>query len=268
MNDSKELLDLVERQENSVVPLYFLDSREAPQQYATAILFRVRRSLFLLSAAHVLFEFIRRPIFAPMAGDFYPIAGIPKLTRWTQSPYDIGFLLLSRRSAQLILSRYRPLDVEELDLEHLTREKELEYLIFGFPASQSKARTDTKHVTSHLKSIEVAASKLNEYNVQKRSPRTHLIIDFPKKFGKGFFSPKVQGMSGGPVYHVQGLQSHNPSHLQLKVVALLCSHPDNLREYDTHYPIVAARIDLFTAFLRHSFPSLRKSIPPSRVMGP
>ena len=200
---------LAQRFISSVLPVFVIDERWHPERRGSCVLVQIEECRFALTARHVLNE-----------GDLQLHAAAAPRGRLTALPYhhafgtaatdlDIGVLPL-RRSGLAAFKTSVFLDADDINENHEVKQGLAgnSHFVIGYSASRSQVRVS--HVERHIHQVSFQFTGLGEppgtYTRESLDPAAHLIVEFDRKKlrfkGQSVIGPKVQGVSGGAIFHL------------------------------------------------------------------
>ncbi|HYW45781.1 MAG TPA: hypothetical protein VE959_23150 [Bryobacteraceae bacterium] len=214
VREAEERRQLAERLQESVVPLFIVDEEGQLDRIGSCVLVRLDSEFFAFTAAHVIRDAGSSQLWAPPEGKGGKLLLLPQCTAHLSSSrnrddLDVGVLIL--RAGVLGAFQQRVfLSGAEIDQDDQPDDGGLPsfYFVLGYPASRTQVRVShaTRHIDQksfHCATCPVAAA---EYIQEGMSQSDHLLLDFDHKEimikGKRVTPPKLQGVSGGGVFHV------------------------------------------------------------------
>jgi hypothetical protein len=247
---SEERRLLAERLQESVVPLFIGDSDGQPDRIGSCVLVRLDSDLFAFSAAHVIREAASARLFAPSEGKRGKLLPLPACTAHlsfsgSHNDLDVGVLVLPAR--QLGPFRQRVfLAGTEIDQNDRPDDQGLAsfYFVLGYSASRTQVKVSRAERHIHQRSFHCSTSPVGaaEYLQEGMSQADHILLDFDHKEivigGTRVNPPKLQGVSGGGVFHISRETKRGP------LVAIATQNRRNSRL------IVGTRIKHFLAMVR------------------
>ena len=157
--------------------------------------------------------------------------------------FDVGVLPLSRSGLEQFAAWtfFGPDDVDETDRPDHLAIGHNSYFVLGYSASRSQVRVH--HPRRHIDQTTFQFSGLPEppetYIRESLDPKVHLILEFDHEdirvAGTRAVPPKLQGVSGGGMFHLADL---SPT-LAAKLVAIATDHDKKARV------IIGTRIEYF-----------------------
>lgn len=239
---------LANRFARSVLPLFIPDDAGRPARLGSCVLVMVDGHPFAFTAGHAIME----------AGDSLLHVGTgPKgklrplpCPKGFRSPepkggldFDVGILPLSksRLAPFSAWSFFRASDVDENDRPNHLAFGQNSYFVFGYSASRSQVKVH--HQRRHIDQSTFQFTGLPEppatYIRESRDPAMHLILEFDhtdiRVAGQRMTPPKLQGVSGGGMFHLADLSPTT----QAKLVAVATDHDKKARV------LVGTRIEHF-----------------------
>jgi hypothetical protein len=246
---SKERRLLAERLQESVVPL-FIGNRDGPDRIGSCVLVRLDSDLFAFTAAHVIEQVGSARLFAPSEGKGGKLLPLPPCTAHLSSSgshndLDVGVLVLPTRQLGPFQQRVF-LAGTEIDQNDRPDDQGLDsfYFILGYSASRTQVKVSRVERHIHQQSFHCSTNPVDaaEYLQEEMSQEDHILLDFDHKQivigGKRVTPPKLQGVSGGGIFHISRKTQQGP------LVAIATQNPRNFRL------IVGTRIKHFLAIAR------------------
>jgi hypothetical protein len=241
---------LAERLQESVVPLFIGDCNGQPDRIGSCVLVRLDSDLFAFSAAHVIRDAASARVFAPSEGKGGKLLPLPPCTAHMISSgnhddLDVGVLLLPARRLGPFQQRVF-LTGAEIDQDDRPDDQGLAsfYFVLGYPASKTQVKVSRAERHIRQQSFQCATNPVAaaEYRQEKMSQADHVLLDFDHKEivigGKRVSPPKLQGVSGGGIFHISRQTRQGP---------LVAIATQNLRKSRL---IVGTRIKHFLAMVR------------------
>lgn len=252
----EERRQLAERLQQCVVPLFIGDDGGRPGRTGSCVLVRLDSDLFAFTAAHVIRDSPSSRLWAPSEGKGGTLLPLPPCTAHLCPPsilndLDVGVLVLPASQLGAFQRRVfltgREIDQDDQpdDGGHASF-----YFVLGYPASQMKVSRHPRHIDQ--KSFHIATSPLPaaEYLQEEMSQSDHILLDFDHREivvrGKLVNPPKLEGVSGGGVFHLSRSTKKGP------LVAIATQHRANSRL------IAGTRLKHFLAMVRE----LKATLPP------
>jgi len=212
--ESEERRLLAERLQESVVPLFIGDSDGQPDRIGSCVLVRLDSDLFAFSAAHVIREAASARLFAPSEGMGGKLLPLPPCTAHLSSSgnhndLDVGVLALPARQLGPFQQRVF-LGGTEIDQNDLQDDQGLAsfYFVLGYSASRTQVKVSKAERHIHQRSFHCSTNPVDaaEYLQEEMSQSDHILLDFDHKEivigGTQVNPPKLQGVSGGGVFHI------------------------------------------------------------------
>ncbi|MBZ5526195.1 MAG: hypothetical protein LAP21_28590 [Acidobacteriia bacterium] len=247
---SEERRLLAERLQESVVPLFISDSDQRPDRIGSCVLARLDSDLFAFTAAHVIREVASARLFAPPEGRGGKLLPLPSCTAYLNSSgchddLDVGVLALPARHLGPFQQRVFLTDTE-IDQNDQPDDQGFTsfYFVLGYSASRTQVRVSRTEHHIDQRSFHYSTNPVDaaEYLQEEMSQADHLLLDFDHKEivigGKRVNPPKLQGVSGGGVFHISRDTKQGP------LVAIATQNRRNSRL------IVGTRIKHFLAMVR------------------
>ena len=195
-----------------------MDQHDEPDPVGSCVLLQSNGQRYLISAAHVLDNFINRPLFVGTASKWHQLVGefrITKLEPGTtreDDPYDYGFFPVSESDAAE-LDGCRFLTADQLALEEnpvFDAPYRSKYLALGWPRNRLNLRRKERTTEPQNVAFTGVIAPAEAYASYDRSPSVHILIEYePKQMSTRAglrLPPSFDGMSGGGIFTVPGLQ--------------------------------------------------------------
>lgn len=243
-----ERRNLAERLQRSVLPLFIDDERQEPSRIGTCVLVSVDSDYYIFTAAHVIRDAGPRPLWVPVSqGTKMRLMLSSSAARMTPAgnPLDVCVFLLPPTMADAFHGRVFLAD-GELDLDDLPDDQGIGafYYVLGYSASRTQVQISREHRQIHQKSFHCSTGPVEpaEYVQKKISQADHILLDYDHKeiriSRKRVTPPRLQGVSGGGVFHISRDTMHGP------LVAVATENPRQSRL------IVATRLKHYLAAAR------------------
>lgn len=239
---------LAERLQESVVPLYIVDEKKRPRAIGSCVLVHIDSGFFAFTAAHVIRAAGSSPLWAPPEGKGGKLLPLPRCSAYLSpsrdhNDLDVGVLVFPSDARGAFAQRVF-LTGAEIDTEDKPDDAgpATFYLMLGYPASSrqvkvSKDRIDQK--TFHFATHPVSSA---EYSQEDIAQSDHILLDFDHDeivvAGMRVNPPRLQGASGGGVFHISRDTNRGP------LIGIATRNPRDSRL------IVATRLKHFLAMVR------------------
>jgi hypothetical protein len=246
---SKEKRLLSERLQESVVPL-FINRAGQPDRIGSCVLVRLDSEFYAFTAAHVIRDAGSTTLFAPAEGKGGKLQPLPPGKGHLKSSegdkdLDVGVLVLPTHQLGPF-QRHAFLAGTEIDPDDQPDDQGLEsfYFVLGYSASRTQVSVSRAERRIHQQSFGCSTQPVNaaEYAQERMSKADHILLDFDHKEirveGKQASPPKLQGVSGGGIFHISRRTNQGP------LVAIATQNRRNSRL------IVGTRIKHFLAMVR------------------
>jgi hypothetical protein len=256
--EAEERRQLAERLQQSVVPLFIGNDNGRPGGIGSCVLVRLDSDFFAFTAAHVIRDVGSSRLLAPSEGKGGKLLPLPQCTAYLRSStnpndLDVGVLILPARELSAFKRRVF-LTGTEIDQDDRPDDGGLAafYFVLGYPASRTQVKVSSATRQIHMKSFHCATSPVApaEYVQEELSQSDHMLLDFDHKEivigGKRVNPPKLQGVSGGSVFHISRNTKQGP------LVAIATQNRRNTRL------IVGTRLKHFLEMVRE----LKATSPP------
>jgi hypothetical protein len=200
----------VERQTiASAVPLYRGGGhRRSPDLIGTGFPIHIGARKMLLTAAHVVACLEDEHFYIPSGASLTPFdcrvrrIGTSGGNRHDDE-IDLALIDLDEEQSNR-LSRYRLIQIDEMESANFVNDAQALYSFVGYPASKNKADFRASEITPTLMPFRGMPIGVDEYTKFGRRFETHLITEFDEKrtIGSNGFNipPSPKGLSGGPVW--------------------------------------------------------------------
>jgi hypothetical protein len=256
--EAEERRQLAERLQQSVVPLFIGDDEGRPGRIGSCVLVRLDSDFFAFTAAHMIRHAGSSRLWAPPEGKGGELLPLPQCTAYLSSSgnrndLDVGVLALPARELGAFQQRVF-LTGTEIDQDDQPDDGGLAafYFVLGYSASRTQVKVSNaaRHIDQksfHCTTSPVAAA---EYIQEEMSQSDHVLLDFDHKEivigGRRVNPPKLQGVSGGGVFHISRDTKQGP------LVAIATQNRRNSRL------IAGTRLKHFLAMVRE----LKATSPP------
>ena len=224
-----------------ILPLFFDNQDGKPQRCGSGFLVSAGPTSYLVSAAHV-FDIVRdgrEPYFYIGPRTKRKLSGSARLTRVPQGRgrrddnLDVGFLRLEGPGLPPYPAAEKyPLPIEALKPSVLPRENK-QYLLTGFPGTQTSLNSAKKEVTTKLYSYRNFSHPADKYESLGLDPQSHIAVIFDRKRSLGSdgnlrMFPDPAEMSGSPLWLLYDRSGPNDPR-QTPVVGVFIEHRKNDR---------------------------------------
>lgn len=246
---SKEQRLLAERLQDPVAPL-FIDNGAGPDRIGSCVLVRLDSDFFAFTAAHVVRDIGSARLLAPSEARGGKLLPLPPCTAHLNSSgrdddLDVGVLVLPAGQlgpfAQRVFLAGTDIDQDDrLD----DQAPASFYFVLGYSASRTQVKVSHAKRQIHQQSFHCSTSPVEaaEYEQEGLFQADHILLDFDHKEialgGKRANPPKLQGVSGGGIFHISRETRQGP------LVAIATQNRRRSRL------IVATRIKHFLAMVR------------------
>jgi hypothetical protein len=246
---ANEQRQLAERLQKSVLPVFVEDETGCPDRLGSCVLVRVDSNHYAFTAAHVLTRVgLSRLLFSPRqrGGGLLPFPpSIAKVTAGSQIDRDVGVVPLGPDALGAFehCVFLTGAEIDETDRED-DRTLTSFYFVLGYPASGRQAGVSRTTRLIHQKSFHCSTSPVDaaEYAEESLSRAEHVLLDFDHDDisigGQRVAPPRLQGVSGGGVFHVSRITR------QTSLVGIATENRRNSRV------IVATRLKHFLSMAR------------------
>jgi hypothetical protein len=219
---SEERRLLAERLQESVVPLFIGDNDGQPVRIGSCVLVRLDSDFLAFTAAHVIRDGGDARFFAPSEGRGGKLLPLPPCTAhlrssWRDNDLDVAVLALSARQLGCFQQRVF-LSGSEIDQDDLPDDQGLAsfYFVLGYSASRTQVQVSRVRRHIHQRSFHCCTGPVSpaEYLQEQLSQADHIALDFDHREivigGTRVNPPKLQGVSGGGVFHISRETKHGP----------------------------------------------------------
>jgi len=230
----------------SVLPVFIEDERGRPERLGSCVLARVDSNFYAFTAGHVLQAAGSSRLWASPGGRG-KLTLLPCVIGYhtSQTALDVGILPLRRRALgpfeQCVFLAGSELDEDDRPDD---RGFSAFYFVIGYPASRSQVKVSHETYHIHQISFQLTTSPptVDSYLHEALPQSDYLLLDFDQKdtrvAGKRVAPPKLQGVSGGGMFHISRTTVKGP------LVAIATEHRRTSRL------LVGTRIKHFLAAAR------------------
>jgi hypothetical protein len=243
---------LAERFARSVLPVFRPDRQGLPDRIGSCALVRVDGRPFAFTAAHVVTD-LADALLHVSPGPKGKLRPLPCrkaffVTDAESNDFDIAVLPLVGADVTTFTD-WSFLDQGDVDLQHQVDPLAYgrnSYSLFGYSASPSQVKVSRprKHIRQQSFLFTGLPEDESVYRRESLNPLVHLVLEFDHKdirvAGRRTTPPKLQGVSGGGIFHLVDL-SANPT---TRLVAIATEHRRSSRV------VVGTRIEHFVALAR------------------
>lgn len=246
----------------TVCPIWFR-VRNGYELEGSGVLLQIGSSRFLVTAAHVLDRILREDGWIGLPSGYFQIPLNGKLTtppdgNRKKDHVDVGFIPLDEPLASAMSDTYAFLPVHCLEVLDDGIEG-TPYIINGCP-SKKVEKTD-RTFRSQLYEFRTTGLSHDAYPALDLFPERHIAMEFDRKrmkngLGQLVQSPKLNGVSGGPVWKMISTTdpSGNPACTK-SLAGIVTEHGEGKRI------LIATRIAAVLAGIAHAYPELAPLIP-------
>lgn len=263
--------DAALKRRKHICPIFRPKNAMEPELIGTGVFLAVGNRRFVLTASHVFGPHGagHQELHIPndQTGKLTELVGVyvrskPEGGRDVDDLNDVGVVLLADTLAAQIeddnFVRISSVDVDDIGNFHRP------YLAMGYPWRVSpKANHRTKMVTASDRSY--AADLLSHAELVKFGvrPDTHFLLRYAKRhsrteFGRDITAPDPDGMSGGPLWRVEPLNSDGEQAFLVGIV---------IKWYRLQGGLLAIRMPVILAAIEQLCPDVAELIPRSRTLG-
>jgi hypothetical protein len=202
----------------SIRQLILMDRHGEPGPVGSCVLLWHGGRRYVVSAAHVLDAFVDQPLFIGTATKWHQVIGEfttttpPAGKKREHDPHDYGFLEVSEADASQLdgchfLTADQVARDEQMVFDPPYRSK---YMSVGWPRNRlGFNRKERMTEPENIAFTGVIADRAM-YVKHDRDPHTHILVEYDRKGMFGFSGdihpPSLDGMSGGGVFTMPGLQ--------------------------------------------------------------
>jgi len=232
------------------------------------VLIRIGDRRFLLTAAHVLDKAHDGPLHFGLPIGYVEVSGVSKITAVPSAGreadhVDLAFVAIDEHVAKLLADSFAFLPITYIDVMDEGKEG-TPYIVNGCP--WKKVRKDGRTFRPNIYELKLTGRKHQEYPSMELARETHIAMEFdPKKMTNGLDrrveAPKLNGVSGGPVWKAVRVDEQNKKPVLTKRLAgIVIEHRKERRT------LVATRVAGVLAGIAHPFPHLAQAIPQNPKM--
>lgn len=191
---------------NSIIPIII--NNKKPEHIGSGILVKIKKELFILTAAHVVDETSLNDILIPTTDGLKPFLGIvtnlnlPNDITRSNDIIDIAYYRLNKDWDFQFDFNIEPLDLCDINITDIPYEND-NYAFIGYPAKKSKIEDSTfsgkilNYSGGYIKTVNITKFGFN--------PETNIVINFDRKKGviiNGHNEqlPLPNGISGGGIF--------------------------------------------------------------------
>lgn len=219
---SEERRLLAERLQESVMPLFIAHGERQPSRIGSCVLVRLDSEFFAFTAAHVIHDAGTARLLAPTEGSGGRLLPLPPCTAHLRSSggdNDLDVAVLALPSRQLGGFQQRVfLSGGEIDQDDRTDDQGLSsfYFVLGYSASRTQVQVDRVRRHIYQRSFQCRTGPISpaEYLEEQLSQTDHIALDFDHEEivirGTRVTPPKLQGVSGGGIFHISRETNHGP----------------------------------------------------------
>jgi hypothetical protein len=251
----------VTRVARSVRALHELRGRRPPRHIGCCVLFKANGERFLLTAAHVVEEFLHSEMHLGGDGEFVGIEGRGERARQRsacsteEDLLDFGVLRLNSGVAERLDESFLTIaDVDVRDWRHPCAQ----YLLFGYPASKvglDYANRRIKGKPFRFVGPLVSEARHETYGVSRN---THVALDFDIEHTSTDTgttkAPSPRGVSGAGMWSLPQL-SDRYAIREGKLAAIFIAHPRKLQL------LVGTRVFYHIELIRQRWPDVSSGLP-------
>lgn len=241
---------MAERLQEPVVPLFIGDDQGHPDRIGSCVLARLDTGLYAFTAAHVIDAIASGRVFAPSKARGGKLLPLPPCSAHVKSSrgdnsLDVAVLALPPDNLGPFQARafLRDSEIDETDRPDDPGLTSF-YLVLGYSASgtQVKVYRGKRQVNQQSFRCRTHPVSASEYVQEGLSQADHIALDFDHNEivvgGKRTKPPKLQGVSGGGIFHMSTATRQGP------LVAIATQNRRNSRL------IVGTRLKHFLAVAR------------------
>jgi hypothetical protein len=211
---------LAERLQRAVMPL-FKYHRGYPGTIGSCVLVRLDSTCYVFTAAHVLRDAGDAPLWFPPRGEGEKFLRLPQSAGLAlladRSGLDVGVLILPANTLSAFEHRVF-LTGSEIDPGDQQDEAGLTsfYYVLGYSGSRTQAKVSAKTRQINQRSFQVSTfiASAPEYARENLSQSDHILLDYDHKEiaikRKRVTPPRLQGVSGGGIFHLSGITQQGP----------------------------------------------------------
>ena len=247
------------RPKAGVCPIFRSLGDDTIEQFGSGVLFRIGKTHFLLTAAHVLDDNKKYELLIPGEREIIPLNGhyagmrMPESGNRYDDRYDVAYIRFEDDYVSEINSRLMFLNAQDCDPFDVSAPEDT-YLVVGYPAAESTTTGNMVDTPIFTFSGEgVAGYRYKHLNLD---PNHHLLVQFRPRMAyshqtlKQGVTTKFPGVSGGGVYAWDKRLPDPVALRQPKLAAIVT-------EFRPHSNVfIATRISCFLACIRRNNPDL------------
>ena len=238
MNVTKSIMPMIDRHTIQI----FNKTDRAVEPFGTGILVTYKNHFFIVSAAHVLELDNIKNLFFELSGNDRgqtSFKGIGKYAILTSQKIegnrdndklDIAVMkLLGKDDIKSLQENFEFYDYEEAETNHQPIEDIPYYVVFGYPASQTKVNRHKKN--KYRKAfVYNSRTKINsKCEEEGYSLQNNLFIDFPKRLQNGdsgelFIPPNPRGISGCGLWCITDSVNLQTRYWHYQLVGIMIEH--------------------------------------------
>lgn len=221
---------------------------------ATGILLNLQGKKILLSTGHTftsenysnLFIFIGDEV-RKITGNFFSSTPINKEERFSDK-IDFGYVVLHKEVSVWLEKKYQFISWNYIKENHIPEFKQ-NYLAFGFPWRKTKIEKGSR---GNISCTSLTLHTVGSEDFMYRKPfnkREHILVKINRKLkiietNQWGLIPKLDGMSGGGLWHLPEQKDASPPFPTMRLVGLLM-------EFDSEN-IQVSKIDNFLKFIKRN----------------
>lgn len=252
---------LVARISRAVRPLYAAENRRPPRHIGCGVLFRTASARFLLTAAHVVEEFLQFDMYLAGDASLVGVKGRGERASQLSAPnmeqdlLDIGVIRLEEAVGTEVDGSFLTL-ADVAIREWMSPQKH--YLLYGYAATKTRLDTAERVVLRAPFRFVGSRAGLASHEAYGITPHSHVALDFDIQrtaSDKGIgTAPSPKGVSGGGMWSLPDLGTPGIEH-RAKLAAIFIAHPSR------HRLLVGTRVCFHTELIREKWPEMAGCIP-------
>lgn len=242
---------LTKRISSHTVPI-FRQINQKIETHGTGVLVEYNDQYFLISAAHVLEDEYTDEIlfhtgkttFRNLGSHEKVLTALPKSGDRDEDKIDIGVIKLHDSSTlKELKENYQFLDIKKSINNHITKPKDDNYIVLGYPQDTTKVNSHKKEINSRVLVFFSRVSKFTQFEKYKCNKESNIFIDHPKRLeylnegSKIKKSGRPHGISGCGLWYISKELTNNKETINYSLIGIMI-------EYKVKY----ARVMIATKF--------------------
>ena len=250
--------------EQCVCSLWILE-RGVPNLIGSGTLLKIKRSTFLITAAHVIANAGTQQLLMPGSEGLIKISGIGKTTQSCQTNTqndrtDTAIVLLDEEIAKIVETLYKSLPIAFVDVNDSWSPKKA-YAFFGFPWRKGGIENNSVLVEPPIYIYQSLTIAETDFTPIGLSTEMHIAIHFDLRHAfdadkrRYLTAPNPQGMSGGAVWSFVPIEINGEQMLTRRLVGIAIEYIASRRV------LVGTRINAALEGVRIISPCLAQFVP-------